>query len=80
MGVFAQHRHPPLVLDGGRLPTTDDIVTSADRLRAVLDDLAGRAQQAGVPRADFTSADIPLPHGSPSPVNVPPRSTCGTST
>ncbi|MEU2337123.1 hypothetical protein ABZ608_26600 [Streptomyces sp. NPDC013172] len=32
----------------------------AERLRAALDDLVDSAHRAGVLRADFTSADIPL--------------------
>ncbi|MEV0643318.1 helix-turn-helix domain-containing protein [Streptomyces sp. NPDC050619] len=51
---------PLLPLVGGRLPATDDVVAAAARLRAALDDLVGGAHRAGVLRADFTSADIPL--------------------
>ncbi|MFJ1807797.1 MULTISPECIES: TetR/AcrR family transcriptional regulator [unclassified Streptomyces] len=51
---------PLLPLVGGRLPATDDTVNAADRLRAALDDLVAGAHRAGVLRADFTSADIPL--------------------
>ncbi|MFF5307939.1 TetR/AcrR family transcriptional regulator [Streptomyces massasporeus] len=51
---------PLLPLVGGRLPATDDVVAAAGRLRAVLDDLVAGAHRAGVLRADFTSADIPL--------------------
>lgn len=51
---------PLLPLVGGRLPATDDVVSAADRMHAALDDLVGGAHQAGVLRADFTSADIPL--------------------
>jgi hypothetical protein len=51
---------PFLPLIGGRLPATDDVVDAAQRLRAALDDLVGGAHGAGVLRADFTSADIPL--------------------
>jgi AcrR family transcriptional regulator len=59
--LSAQHPGSPLLpLVGGRLPATDDVVKAADRLRAALDDLVGGAHRAGVLRADFTSADIPL--------------------
>ncbi|GHB92591.1 TetR family transcriptional regulator [Streptomyces umbrinus] len=51
---------PLLPLVGGRLPATDETVAAADRLRATLDDLVAGAHRAGVLRADFTSADIPL--------------------
>ncbi|MEU6557673.1 helix-turn-helix domain-containing protein [Streptomyces sp. NPDC046915] len=51
---------PLLPLVGGRLPATDEVLTAADRLRAALDDLVDSAHRAGVLRADFTSADIPL--------------------
>ncbi|MET8770476.1 TetR/AcrR family transcriptional regulator [Streptomyces sp. NPDC004658] len=51
---------PLLPLVGGRLPATDEVRTAAERLRAALDDLVDGAQRAGVLRADFTSADIPL--------------------
>ncbi|MFD3619485.1 hypothetical protein ACFWWT_30440 [Streptomyces sp. NPDC058676] len=51
---------PLLPLIGGPLPATDEIVASAARLQATLDDLVGGAHRAGVLRADFTPADIPL--------------------
>jgi AcrR family transcriptional regulator len=51
---------PLLPLVGGRLPTTDEVRTAAERLRAALVDLVDSAHRAGVLRADFTSADIPL--------------------
>ncbi|MGW7616331.1 TetR/AcrR family transcriptional regulator [Streptomyces antimycoticus] len=59
--LSAQGSSGPLLPQvGGRLPATDEVVAAADRLRAVLDDLVGGAHRAGVLRADFTSADIPL--------------------
>jgi hypothetical protein len=59
--LSAQGAHGPLLpLVGGRLPATDEIVTAAAQLRAALDDLVGDAHRAGVLRADFTSADVPL--------------------
>ncbi|MFI5679870.1 TetR/AcrR family transcriptional regulator [Streptomyces cellulosae] len=51
---------PLLPLVGGRLPATDEIVAAAGRLRAALDDLVDGAHRAGVLRADFASADVPL--------------------
>lgn len=51
---------PLLPLIGGRLPATDEVVHAADRMRAALDDLVASAHRAGVLRADFTAADIPL--------------------
>ncbi len=51
---------PLLPLVGGRLPATNEVVAAAAELRAALDDLVGGAHRAGVLRADFTSADIPL--------------------
>ncbi|WBO63196.1 TetR/AcrR family transcriptional regulator [Streptomyces camelliae] len=51
---------PLLPLVGGRLPATDEIVAAAAHLRAALDDLVDGAHRAGVLRADFTSADVPL--------------------
>ncbi len=51
---------PLLPLVGGRLPATDEIVAAAARLQTALDDLVGGAHRAGMLRADFTSADIPL--------------------
>lgn len=51
---------PLLPLIGGRLPAADDVADAAGRLRAALDDLVAPAHRAGVLRADFTSADIPL--------------------
>ncbi|MEU2334784.1 helix-turn-helix domain-containing protein [Streptomyces sp. NPDC013172] len=51
---------PLLPLVGGRLPATDEVQAAAERLRAALDDLVDGAHRAGVLRADFTSADIPL--------------------
>ena len=51
---------PLLPLVGGRLPATDETVDASGRLRAALDELVGDAHRAGVLRADFTSADIPL--------------------
>ncbi|MEU1933116.1 TetR/AcrR family transcriptional regulator [Streptomyces coeruleorubidus] len=51
---------PLLPLVGGRLPATDEIVAAAAQLRAVLDDLVAGAHRAGVLRADFTAADVPL--------------------
>ncbi|SEE05097.1 DNA-binding transcriptional regulator, AcrR family [Streptomyces misionensis] len=51
---------PLLPLVGGRLPATDEVLAAAERLRAALDDLVDGAHRAGVLRADFTSADIPL--------------------
>jgi hypothetical protein len=51
---------PLLPLVGGRLPATDEVRTAAERLRAALVDLVDSAHRAGVLRADFTSADIPL--------------------
>ncbi|MFI6374409.1 hypothetical protein [Streptomyces sp. NPDC050546] len=51
---------PLLPVVGGRLPATDESMDAADRLRAALDDLVGGAHRAGVLRADFTSADIPI--------------------
>src|ERR687890_678425 len=51
---------PLLPLIGGRLPASDDVADAAGRLRAALDDLVAPAHRAGVLRADFTSADIPL--------------------
>ncbi|WP_327138559.1 TetR/AcrR family transcriptional regulator (plasmid) [Streptomyces sp. NBC_01340] len=51
---------PLLPLVGGRLPATDEIVAAAGQLRAALDDLVDGAHRAGVLRADFTSADVPL--------------------
>jgi AcrR family transcriptional regulator len=49
-----------LPLVGGRLPATDEILAAAAQLRAALDDLVDGAHRAGVLRADFTSADVPL--------------------
>ncbi|MGW1604572.1 TetR/AcrR family transcriptional regulator [Streptomyces eurythermus] len=51
---------PLLPLVGGRLPATDEVQAAAERLRAALDNLVNGAHRAGVLRADFTSADIPL--------------------
>jgi AcrR family transcriptional regulator len=51
---------PLLPLVGGRLPATDEVQAAARQLRAALDDLVDGAHRAGVLRADFTSADIPL--------------------
>ncbi|MEU5310897.1 helix-turn-helix domain-containing protein [Streptomyces sp. NPDC021562] len=51
---------PLLPLVGGRLPATDEVLTAAERLRTALDDLVQGAHRAGMLRADFTSADIPL--------------------
>lgn len=51
---------PLLPLVGGRLPATDEVLTAAERLRTALDDLVRGAHRAGMLRADFTSADIPL--------------------
>ncbi|WP_318204946.1 helix-turn-helix domain-containing protein [Streptomyces sp. SCL15-4] len=51
---------PLLPLVGGRLPATDEIAAAAARLRTALDDLVDGAHRAGVLRADFGSADIPL--------------------
>lgn len=51
---------PLLPLIGGRLPLTDEVRAAAEGMRSVFDELVGSAHQAGVLRADFTSADIPL--------------------
>ncbi|MFF0628161.1 TetR/AcrR family transcriptional regulator [Streptomyces sp. NPDC004296] len=51
---------PLLPVLGGRLPATDEVDAAADRLRTAFDALVGNAHRAGVLRADFTSADMPL--------------------
>ncbi|TQF06353.1 TetR/AcrR family transcriptional regulator [Kitasatospora acidiphila] len=51
---------PLLPVLGGRLPATDEVDATADRLRTAFDALVGSAHRAGVLRADFTSADLPL--------------------
>jgi AcrR family transcriptional regulator len=51
---------PLLPLVGGRLPATDEVHAAAQHMRAAFDELVSRAHRAGVLRADFTSADIPL--------------------
>lgn len=51
---------PLLPVLGGRLPATDEVDAAADQLRTALDALVGNAHRAGVLRADFTSADLPL--------------------
>jgi hypothetical protein len=42
------------------LPATEEVIAAAERLRTAFEDLVGRAHTAGVLRADFGSADIPL--------------------
>ncbi|MFF8311383.1 TetR/AcrR family transcriptional regulator [Streptomyces lydicus] len=51
---------PLLPVLGGRLPATDEVDAASDRLRTAFDALVGPAHRAGVLRADFTSADLPL--------------------
>ncbi|MFH8680888.1 TetR/AcrR family transcriptional regulator [Streptomyces lydicus] len=51
---------PLLPVLGGRLPATDEVDAASERLRTAFDALVGPAHRAGVLRADFTSADLPL--------------------
>jgi AcrR family transcriptional regulator len=51
---------PLLALIGGRLPATEEVRTAAEQLRSAFDALVGKAHRAGVLRADFASADLPL--------------------
>jgi hypothetical protein len=58
--AHVDHLGPEAALDHRRRQLATDEVLTAERLRAALDDLVEGAHRAGVLRADFTSADVPL--------------------